>query len=253
VQRDIYGKLETNKMNRLPIQISAATIPEGVSILSGLKQHNILDWQFVSLDPNSMGEPVPQKRTRGGTRLAKNGSNIADYLSSMLETDPSIVSGIVETLQFVMPYADDIQPVLTSEFERSVYLQMTEAGFKVPGWLLSTGTMRVLALLALLRHPSPPPVILIEEIENGLDPSTVHLIVQEIKNAVGEGRTQVIATSHSPYLLDQLELSDIVVVDRFDDGPAFTRPNEAELKEWAQRFRPGKLYTMSRLGRREPA
>ena len=61
-----------------------------------------------------------------------------------------------------------------------MHLEMTEADFKVMGWLLSTGTLRVLALLALFRHPEPPPLIVIEEIENGLDPRTIHLIVEEI-------------------------------------------------------------------------
>ena len=42
--------------------------------------------------------------------------------------------------------------------------------FEVPGWLLSTGTLRIVALLACLRHPKPPPLLVVEEIENGLDP-----------------------------------------------------------------------------------
>jgi len=44
---------------------------------------------------------------------------------------------------------------------------MTEGDFKIPDWLLSSGTLRILALLALFRHPTPPPLIVIEEIENG--------------------------------------------------------------------------------------
>ena len=40
----------------------------------------------------------------------------------------------------------DIQAALTSELERKSYLQMSERDFKVPGWMLSTGTLRVLAL-----------------------------------------------------------------------------------------------------------
>jgi hypothetical protein len=58
----------------------------------------------------------------------------------------------------------DLQPGLTSEIERTVYLQMSEQNSKVPGWLLSTGALRILAILALLRHPDPPPLLVIEEI-----------------------------------------------------------------------------------------
>jgi len=119
---------------------------------------------------------------------------------------------------------------------------------------MSTGTLRILALLALLRHPKPAPLIVIEEIENGLDPRTVHIIIEEIRRVVESGLSQVILTSHSPYLLDLLDLSHIVLVERVNGQPIFTRPShDVELQKWAKRFGPGKLYTMGRLGREEEA
>ena len=149
-------------------------------------------------------------------------------------------------MTYVLPYARDLQPSVTSELERKVYLQLTEADFKVPGWLLSTGTLRMLALLALLRHPDPPPLIVVEEIENGLDPRSIHLIVEEIRNAVLNGVTQVIMTTHSPYLLDLLTLEHLVLVERDANGqPRFLRPADSDnLQRWAADFAPGKLYTM---------
>jgi predicted ATPase len=226
------------------------------SILPIPSFHNILDWQFLSLTPQMMGSPVPQRRASQKIRLAKDGSNIAEYLLSIRRLDAekgtSVVDGIVEALQYVLPYARDMQPTLTSELERTIYLQLTEEHFKLPGWLLSTGTLRILALLALLRHPSPPPLLVVEEIENGLDPRTIHLLIEEIRDAVESGRTQVIVTTHSPYLLDLLTLSHIIIVEREDSGsPIFTRPDDNDaLKEWTEKFTPGQLYTMSRLGRR---
>ncbi len=152
-----------------------------------------------------------------------------------------------------MPFAEDLQPAITSELDRKVYLMMSEENIadKLPGWLLSTGTLRILALLAVLRHPTPSPVIIIEEIENGLDPRTIHLLVDEIRYFVESGRGQVIVTTHSPYLLDLLNLSQLIVVERDTSGsPVFTRPaSQKSLEEWAQRFSPGKLYTMGKLKR----
>jgi predicted ATPase len=210
----------------------------------------IEDWQFVSLSPAAMGEPTPQTRSSRRIGLSKDGANVAEYLQDIRNTDPAAFAGIIETLRTVLPYADDLQPALTSELERTVYLQLAERDFKVPGWLLSTGTLRILALLALLRHPNPPPLIAIEEIENGLDPRTVHLLVEEIRVAVESGRTQVIATTHSPYLLDLLPLSAIIFVERIDGEPRFFRPADSkEVLEWAKNFAPGQLYTMQRLQR----
>lgn len=239
-------------------QIAALqTYGTGRSILSAALQdyveeaRHILDWQFLAMSPERMGFPVPQQRTGGGVRLARDGSNVADFLLDLRRQDQNAFDGIVETMAFVLPYAKDIQPSLTSsEIERKAWLQLTESDFKVPGWMLSTGTLRLLALLALLRHPNPPPLIVVEEIENGLDPRSIHLIVEEIRNAVLDGVTQVILTTHSPYLLDLLTLEHLVLVERDGKGhPRFLRPADNEnLQRWANDFAPGKLYTMGSLG-----
>jgi predicted ATPase len=235
------------------------TYGEGRSLLSAPDVYlaevanHIRDWQFLTLAPERMGQPVPQQRTGGGVRLARDGSNIADVLLDLRRQDQNAFDGIVETMAFVLPYAKDIQPSLTSsEIERKAWLQLTEADFKVPGWMLSTGTLRLLALLALLRHPQPPPLMVVEEIENGLDPRSIHLIVEEIRNAVLDGVTQVILTTHSPYLLDLLTLGHLVLVERDRKGhPVFRRPaDDAGLTKWADDFAPGKLYTMGNLTKR---
>ncbi len=210
-------------------------------------------WQFLSLQPERMGLPVSQQRTGGRVRLAKDGSNVADYLLDIQRLDEQhktdVLEGIVRTMAYVLPYARDLQASLTSELERKAYLQLTEGNFKVPGWMLSTGTLRVLALLATLRHPQPPPLVVVEEIENGLDPRSIHLLVEEIRTAVLTGVTQVVLTTHSPYLLDLLKLDQLVLVARDANGePRFHRPaDDTRLAEWAREFTPGRLYTMGTL------
>ncbi len=80
---------------------------------------------------------------------------------------------------------------------------------------------------------------MIEEVENGLDPRTIHLLVEEFRAAIAAKKTQIIVTTHSPYLLDLLDLSQIVVVERVDGEPVFTRPDKEQLREWSKSFAPG--------------
>lgn len=164
-----------------------------------------------------------------------------------LTLDKTAYGEFVDAIRCVLPYAKDLQPFLATEVERAFYLKLWEKNFEVPGWLLSTGTLRIVALLACLRHPKPPPVLVVEEIENGLDPRTLNLLVEEIRAAVSAGTTQVILTTHSPYLLDLLDLSHIVIVERKDGETVFRRPDEGALAEWSKSFSPGRLYTMGRL------
>ena len=211
----------------------------------------VQDWQFLRLAPDSMTEPVPRKRTNGRVRLVPDGSNIAEYLLDIRDRDTVAFDGIVDTLRYVLPFARNLQPDIASELERKVHLMLTEDGVagKLPGWLLSTGTLRVLALLAVFRHPAPSKVIVIEELENGLDPRTVHLIVEEIRAFLAAGLGQVIVTTHSPYLLDLLSLDQLVLVERDSEGsPSFHRPADDQgLAGWAERFTPGRLYTMGSM------
>jgi len=211
------------------------------------------NWQFLKLVPHIMTEPVFQKRTYGKIVLDKTGFNIAEYLQSIRDTNIQAFNGIVEMIKVILPYTTDLQPAVTSELERKVYLSLSEKNIsiKLPGWLLSTGTWRLICLLAVLRHPEPPSVVVIEEIENGLDPGTIHILIDELRYFIESGKGQVIITTHSPYLLDLISLEHIIVTERDDSGtPRFTRPaSEKELQEWAKNFSPGRLYTMGKLSR----
>ena len=177
----------------------------------------------------------------------------------MASKGTSAWNGIVEALRFVLPYAGAAEPTMTTELERRSLLVLHERfgkegqrGFDVPGWMLSTGTMRVLLSSAVLRHPDPPPLICIEELENGLDPRTLQLVVNEIRSLIEAKRSQVIVTTHSPYLLDLLPMSSIVMTQRTAKGVTFTRPADTkDVQAWSSDFAPGQLYLMGRLDAKE--
>jgi predicted ATPase len=206
---------------------------------------NYIDqWQFLSMNTFLMGDPFAQKKTGGAITLHKDGRNIAEYLLSIRDKDLYVFKGILETLQYLLPYAEDLQPQITQELEKMVYLQLSEQDFKLPGWMLSTGTLKILALLAVFRHPEPSPLIVIEELENGLDPRTIHLVITEIRNYIENKKGQVLITSHSPYLLDQLHISQIIFVERKEEKVSLSRPaDDEEVLEWSKKFAPGQLYT----------
>lgn len=216
-------------------------------------------WQFLSLDPAFIGEPVPTRRGSEPTLLHPTGSNLADYLQHIVsdyhDAGVRALQGIREAMEFVLPYAASVDPQLAVELQRQAWLVVTERttsklrrSIQIPGWMLSTGSMRVLALLAVFRHPEPPPLICIEEVENGLDPRTLRLVVNEIQSLVESKRSQVIVTTHSPTLLDMIPLSSIVMTERTAKGVMFTRPaDDDSVKKWAQDFAPGQLYTMGRF------
>ncbi len=209
----------------------------------------VFGWQFISLNAHDMGLPIAQSRTQQFIRLDWQGRNIAEVLRELSEK-PEFLDTVVQKMKYVLPYLSDVQAKVKSELQRTVELQMKEENVKlpIPGWLFSAGTLRILALLTVFNNPNPPTMVMIDEVENGLDPRTISLLLDEIKMGLYARKIQVMATSHSPYFLDLLELRHIVVTERLEKGVQFTRPDSDEtLTVWKEKFSPGKMYTMNLL------
>lgn len=99
----------------------------------------------------------------------------------------------------------------------SLFLE-ERGGRQIPATLLSDGTLRYLSLLAILLHPSPPPLIALEEPELGLHPDVVAEVGKRLVQA--SERTQIVVTTHSRILVDALtdHPSSVVVCESCWNG-----------------------------------
>jgi predicted ATPase len=89
----------------------------------------------------------------------------------------------------------------TNEVIFSLYEEPHEAPLNAR--VLSDGTLRLAALALAMLGDRAPATFVIEEIENGINPARVELLLRLIEKATGAGLgKQVIATTHAPALLD---------------------------------------------------
>ena len=70
----------------------------------------------------------------------------------------------------------------------------------------------MLALLAAFHDPTPPPLTVVEEVDHGLHPYALDVLVDRMRQA--SERTQVIVASHSPTLVNQLAADELILCDR---------------------------------------
>ena len=115
-----------------------------------------------------------------------------------------------------------------------------EGGREVSAYSASDGTLRFLAMLAALLGPKPAGLYFIEEIENGIHPSRLHLLLDLIETQTEKGKFQVVATTHSPALLTAMSdrtFEDASVVCRLPGTtdaiirPVRALPDAAELRK----------------------
>ena len=146
------------------------------------------------------------KQSTGGSdvELERYGSNIVPYVAQMLR-DKKMRGQLLSDLQEAVPYIQDIQPDRVLTFQTLRFTERdTGAEFQLPE--MSDGTIRLLGLLAVLRQPVPPAVVVIEEPENALHAYAIHHFVDVARRAAMESQfpSQVFFTSHSPAVVDEV-------------------------------------------------
>jgi predicted ATPase len=94
----------------------------------------------------------------------------------------------------------------------------------LPAHALSEGTLLALGLLTVLVSPSCPNMILLDDIEQGLHPKAQRDIVRLIRNITENSKhpfLQIVMTTHSPYIIDELGASDIWLLNDVPQGTIY--------------------------------
>jgi predicted ATPase len=204
---------------------------------------------FLRLSPQRLAQGSPPKRRSFDPILDEEGQTLPALLN---ELTPRQKAALVEAVQSALP---DVRGLVVSETsssrEQNAYWSMKEkmpigyagkGSYEIPASMLSEGTRRLTAILALLIRRPPPSLLCIEEIENGLDPWTVLDVLDRLKNAPRRG-TQAILTSHSPWLLDNVDLDAIRLVNRKDGTTRYSTFRGASgVKKFLQSVPPGARY-----------
>jgi predicted ATPase len=193
---------------------------------------------------------LPQKPDMPEDFLVEDGSNLVMILNS-LEHQLKVKRRLLKYLRRLYP---DIEDVTTRVTEGTVQLFVHESGLTdpIPATRLSDGTLRYLALLSILCHPTPPPVICIEEPELGLHPDAQRCIAELMIEAAE--RTQLVVTTHSETLVSALTQvpEAIIVCERSENCTILQRLDSSQLAKWLGKYTLGELWRMGEIGGNPP-
>ena len=170
-------------------------------------------WGFF--DPS----PFLLRRDWSGTefrRFDPYGRNLGETLYGLRQSAPEVFQRIVDATQDVLGLPTEIEP---RESDDRFYFVQREPGLQFPVHQtgVSSGTLRMLALLTALFSVPQANLIGIEEPENYVHPTAVASFVNYLRET--QERIQFIVTTHSPLLLDYLDdPSAVRVVQRRTDG-----------------------------------
>lgn len=139
-------------------------------------------------------------------RMGDRGENFAALLKTIL-SDPDSASAYVSWLKELTPAELDSIEILNGPAGDFTFA-FRKNGVDHPARVLSDGTLRFAAIAAAFFQLAPPHLLLLEEMEEGLHPSRLQLLIELLKSQTGHGVEQVFATSHSPYAIAWLDEED---------------------------------------------
>jgi len=177
--------------------------------------------------------------------LEESTRNLALMVNQLLDK-PEIKSRFLE---HVKQFYADAESVNTTLVGGRIDLRLVEKKrINISALRLSDGTLRWLALLTILLHPSPPPLVCLEEPELGLHPDVIRPLASLLVHA--SQRMQLIVTTHSDLLVDEFTETpeSVIVCEKEAGATVLKRLQQRDLSKWLKKYTLGELWHKGQIG-----
>ncbi len=193
--------------------------------------------RYIQLNSPAMRLPCPATRPAD---LELDGTNLARVVGRLLGTNGGLgpywaapnspVSHWTEHLRYALPDLINIGWA-RRQADNAEYLMLSyENGLEAPSWVLSDGTLRMLALTIPAFLPPESAVYMVEEPENGVHPKALEIILRSLSSIPG---AQMLLATHSPFVVQQCGVEPLLCFSRDQNGAHVTSGSEHPiLKTW---------------------
>lgn len=177
-----------------------------------------LIWEtFTRLSIFNINTDLPKKATpiSGKAELEEDGSNLAIVLRKILENEDK-ERKFINLISDILPFVEEFE--IEKYADKSLLFKARE-GFLdnkfIPASLLSDGTINIISLIIALYFEQKE-LVVFEEPEKNLHPSLISKLVEMFKDASAD--KQIIITTHNPEMIKFVELDNLFLVKRDDQG-----------------------------------
>jgi len=219
--------------------------PDYYPILGHFAQ-DVKRWGIFRFLPTLMRQSLPIRKE---FELEETGMNLSVVLHTLQSEYPEKFKEIVEILKSAVGEIEEVTTGLLEHKPGESYVRIREKMIKIPisAWGMSDGTLGLLAYLATIYQPDPPTLLSFEEPENYIHPHLLGLVVELLKNA--SKRSQILVSTHSPYLVDLLEPEDIFIVEKKNGKTEVKKAEEKKrIREALKNLGLGEMWYAGDLG-----
>ena len=175
-----------------------------------------------------IGDARPSQEAGYAEHLSTRGENMPLVAQYLFENHPDIFQRILKKMSERVPGVSKVEATNTDDGR--ILLKFQDGSFKDPfiARYVSDGTIKMFAYLLLLHDPKPHPLLCVEEPENQLYPSLFSGLVEEFRDYADKGG-QVMISTHSPDVLNCIELNEIFCLSKKQGITVINRASENEL------------------------
>lgn len=250
----VEGIIEGSSIENPPQAVSDRLYLVALSGLDPFRKayNSLTSMGFYNLNPEVMKE---LQSPDSGELLHRDGGNIASVLSRLSHSHPKIVNRVRDYLARIVPGITDFQLINLGPKETLLFRQAVEGAshpWKFYAESMSDGTLRALGILVavtqLADRSLPIRLVGIEEPETALHPAASGALIGAISESVEH--TQVLVTTHSPELIDQLhdKYDEILVVNAHRGTTHISKMDEASRNAIKNHlYTAGELLRMNQL------
>jgi predicted ATPase len=248
------GKVVAASSERMPpaladrlYLVTASGLPEFRSTYDAL-----VAMGFYNLNPDAMKE---LQSPDAGELLHRDGGNVASVIGRLSQDQPAVTERIKAYLANIVPGISEVERMSLGPRETLQFRQRVtgaEHPWKFFAANMSDGTLRALGILVavtqLAERRAPVSLVGIEEPETALHPAAAGALMDALREAATH--TQILVTSHSPDLLDQIDVDhDHLLVVVSQEGKTGIAPVDAASLESIRDhlYTPGELLRLDQL------
>lgn len=225
-------------LKNIDVQKDKAKFPELVALTNFL---NATD-SFELLSPEKM-----RGSSRGETdTIGMGGEKLAAFIHGLQKKQKK---NITKRLQKYMTYINDIDAEVKGRpgwkaLKVSEYYPLVERTITISPDHVSDGTLRIMAISALMEIEKTSGMIMLDEIEDGINPHVAGSLVNDLVELAASKNRQIIVTTHSSVMLDYFPPDSIVYLWRSADGIIHNQAmfSKADIKNRLEYMYPGEIW-----------
>ncbi len=218
------------------------------------KENNSLDWVQWNRSNGLLPKPVWLQLESSALRdlqqdpvmsdrrfMSPNGVGLHTATASMALENPDEWQKLQSDLRRIVPAIHRLRHTPESEL---LFDTINGKGLKANQ--VSEGTVLTLGILTAIHAAAKPGILLLDDLDRGLHPKAQRELV-ELLRGVQEANPeiQIVASTHSPYLLDRMKPSEVIVTFLREDGSTACEPltHHPKFEKWKDEFAPGEMWS----------